>query len=259
MHDVSPATWPQCEKSLAALAEVAPHPVTLLVIPEHYRGPSARGDREFCRAMALRLHTGDELALHGFRHHDDEPAHGLADRLIRTVYTAAEGEFSRLSQAQAYARILTGIRWFKEENWPLHGFVAPAWLMSLGTWNALENLPLRYTTTLTRLYLLHRGRSYPSASLTFSVRAPWRRATSHGWVELARRLGQRAPLVRLGIHPADSEHPAVVRHWQSLLEHFLVTHSPVTKVEACERLFLPESADISGAQETIKHSTPLER
>lgn len=243
MHDVSPVTWPQCEKLLAALSEVAPHPVTLLVIPEYYRGRPARVDREFCRTLTLRLHAGDELALHGFRHHDDEPVHGVADRLVRTVYTAAEGEFSNISQAQAYARILTGVRWFKEQNWPLHGFVAPAWLMSPGTWSALENLPLRYTTTLARLHLLHQGRSYPSTSLTFSVRTPLRRATSHGWVELARRLGHDAPLVRLGIHPADGAYPAVVRHWQSLLEHFLITHSPVTKIEACERLFSRGATD----------------
>lgn len=254
MHDVCPATWPQCERLLAALAKVAPHPATLLVVPEYYRGSPARGDKEFCRTLSLRLHAGDELALHGFRHHDDEPLGGAVDRIVRTVYTAAEGEFARVSQAQAYARILTGIRWFKEQNWPLHGFVAPAWLMSPGTWNALENLPLRYTTTLTRLYLLQQGRSYPSTNLTFCVRTPLRRATSHGWVELARQLGQNGPLVRLGIHPADGAYPRVVRHWQSLLEYFLITHLPVTKAEACERLFsrlAPDTPDTT--QKKARH------
>lgn len=243
MHDVSPVTWPQCERLLAALSVVAPFPATLLVVPQYYRDSGARGDREFCRALGLRLRIGDELALHGFRHHDDEPVHGIADRLVRTLYTSAEGEFSRVSQAQAYGRILAGVRWFKEQDWPLQGFVAPAWLMSAGTWSALRMLPLRYTTTLTRLHLLSEGCSYPTANLTFSTRTLVRRAVSHAWTEVAYRLGQNAPVVRLGLHPVDADYPGVVRHWQSLLEHFLPTHTAVTKAHACELVQAAQTHD----------------
>lgn len=234
MHDVSPVTWPQCERLLTALARVTPFPATLLVVPQYYRDGGARRDREFCRMLGQRIGAGDELALHGFRHHDDEPVHGAVDRLVRTVYTSGEGEFSRVSQAQAYVRILAGVRWFEEQEWPLHGFVAPAWLMSPGTWSALKMFPLRYTTTLTRLHLLPERCSFPSINHTFSTRTRLRRAVSQGWAEVARRLGPNAPVVRLGLHPIDADHPALVRHWQSLLEHYLITHSVVTKAHACD-------------------------
>ena len=42
MHDVTPATWPACKVLLNALDEVCPVPKSLLVIPNFYRGPTAR-------------------------------------------------------------------------------------------------------------------------------------------------------------------------------------------------------------------------
>ncbi|MDB0554405.1 DUF2334 domain-containing protein, partial [Ralstonia solanacearum] len=38
-----------------------------------------------------------------------------------------------------------------------------------------------------------------------------------------------APLLRLGLHPADAAYPDVVRHWQDLLAACLETRVPVTK------------------------------
>ncbi|MGL6158187.1 MAG: DUF2334 domain-containing protein, partial [Ralstonia mannitolilytica] len=42
MHDVTPATWPACKVLLSALDEVCRVPKSLLVIPNFYRGPTAR-------------------------------------------------------------------------------------------------------------------------------------------------------------------------------------------------------------------------
>ena len=229
MHDVTPATWPACKVLLSALDEVARVPKSLLVIPNFYRGPTARNSERFCRVMSECLAEGDELVLHGYAHLDDQPPGGVIDQLIRTRYTAGEGEFSAIPLAAARARIEAGAAWFAANGWPLHGFVAPAWLMNPATWEALDGLPLRYTTTLQRFYLLHPRRPLKAPCLTYSVRSPARRLVSRYYLRWLAQRHAEAPLVRLGLHPADAAHPDVIRHWQELLAACLETRTPVTK------------------------------
>lgn len=229
MHDVTGFTWPDCEKLLDALAEVGPYPSTLLLVPEYTRGQPARRDARFCAQMTERLGRGDELALHGFRHHDDSPLKGWTDTLLRSVYTNAEGEFSALTERGARLRLEAGAAWFAHENWPLDGFVAPAWLLSPESWQALERLPIRYATTLNRIVLLPERTAVPAPSLVFSARSAWRRAASHAWVDLVAARQSQAGIVRLGLHPQDARHPGIVLHWQRLFERFLRSHTPRTK------------------------------
>ncbi|MGA2552869.1 MAG: polysaccharide deacetylase family protein [Burkholderiaceae bacterium] len=236
MHDVSGATWPDCARLLAALGEVGPFRSTLLLVPEFYQGSAARRDVAFCRRMTDRLQEGDELALHGFRHHDDVVAVGVKARLLRSVYTAAEGEFAALSAQAARRRLLAGAQWFAENEWPLHGFVAPAWLLGTGAWDALKDFPLSYTTTLNRLYLLPGPIPVRAPSLVYSTRSPWRRKVSRRWVEILAHIERPKPLVRFGLHPADAHYPEVIRHWQDLLARFLPTHEVCTKAQTSARL-----------------------
>ena len=104
MHDVTPATWPACKVLLSALDEVCRVPKSLLVIPNFYRGPTARNSERFCRLMTECLAEGYELVLHGYAHLDDQPPGGLIEQLIRTRYTAGEGEFSAIPLATARSR-----------------------------------------------------------------------------------------------------------------------------------------------------------
>lgn len=119
--------------------------------------------------------------------------------------------------------------WFAANGWPLHGFVAPAWLMSEATWQALDTLPLRYTTTLRHFYLLHPSRSILAPCLTYSVQTGPRRLASRYYVHWLAHHHAHAPLLRLGLHPANAAYPDVVRHWQDLLAACLETRVPVTK------------------------------
>ncbi|KFX28618.1 DUF2334 domain-containing protein [Ralstonia solanacearum] len=229
MHDVTPANWPACSVLLSALDEVYPVPKSLLVIPNFHRGPTARSSERFCRVMTERLEQGDELILHGYAHLDEQPPGGFVDQLIRTHYTAGEGEFSVMPLDAARRRLEAGVAWFAANGWPLHGFVAPAWLMSEATWQALDTLPLRYTTTLRHFYLLHPGRSMVAPCLTYSVQTGPRRLASRYYVHWLARHHAHAPLLRLGLHPADAAYPDVIRHWQDLLAACLETRVPVTK------------------------------
>lgn len=230
VHDVSPATWPQCQRLLALLDAAGPVPVTLLVVPEYHHRVRVSEDRAFLKAMEVRLARGDEIALHGYYHLDNgPPARSAIERLRRRGYTSGEGEFSALSADQARARLERGLETFRRLGWPVAGFVAPAWLVSPGTWAALRGLPFTYTSTLGGLHLLHPCRFIPARSLVYSVRAPWRRQLSRGWNRyLFTRVRDHA-LLRLGLHPADACHPGVLRDWRRFVERALQDRVPVTK------------------------------
>jgi predicted deacetylase len=254
IHDVSPATWPACEHLLDALREVAPFPATLLVVPSYHRGTPAMEDPAFCARMSARLAQGDELALHGFLHLDDQPVNGVIDRIRRHVYTAGEGEFSSLSEELALKRLGLGIRWFESQGWPVQGFVAPAWLMSDGVWRALKQLPFTYTTTLRRIYALPSGASMSAPSLVYSVRGAWRRAVSKQWVGALASAQRSAPFLRFGLHPADAAYPAVVRHWQELYAQALVDRVPVTK--ALFAANMPQMMNTDANPTSAPHAAP---
>ncbi|WP_119154887.1 DUF2334 domain-containing protein [Caldimonas tepidiphila] len=230
LHDVAPATALLCRRLIDAVHEVAPLPMTLLAVPRyHHQDP----DAGFDHWLGERLDAGDELALHGYTHWDDGEPDGWIDHLRRRVYTASEGEFSALSCAQATLRLAAGMRWFERNHWPLHGFVAPAWLLSEGSWKALRTMPLRYTCTLRELVPLQRG-SEPlvSQSVVYSTRSAWRRALSRLWNPAVVATQRHRPLLRFELHPHDVEHATVRRSWQRLLARHLEAREPLTLAQA---------------------------
>src|SRR5947199_8313892 len=157
VHDAAPATWPECAALLRMLDELGAQPVTILVVPHyHYRDPITK-DRRFVAALDHRLARGDELALHGYHHRDDEPPpRTLRGFVERRLLTRAEGEFAALNEAAAAWRISHGIDAFRALNWPLHGFVPPAWLLGAASRKAIEQCghPFRYVSARCGTYRL---------------------------------------------------------------------------------------------------------
>lgn len=235
MHDVSPHTWPACERLLAALDEVAPVSATLLVVVDHHRKGGVERYPDFVATMEQRLVRGDELVMHGLIHLDEAPPpRGVSGWLWRRIYTAGEGEFAALRQAEADGRLLEGLRRFHALGWNTQGFVAPAWLMGAGTRAALREGPFAYTSSRREIILLPHWTSLPAPSLVWSVRSAWRRRLSAVFNEslLRRVLAQplRYPLLRLGLHPVDADYPEVVRFWQHALREALRRgREPLTK------------------------------
>lgn len=231
LHDVAPPTWPACRRVLAAVQEVAALPLTLLLVPHYHR---AARDRDFEAQMSAYLAQGSELALHGYTHTDSLPVRHLGDRLRRRFYTAGEGEFSGLTHADALWRLWAGRTWFAEQGWPLHGFVAPAWLLSSGSWAAVRAQPFRYTSTLRYLHMLPERERLLSQSLVYSTRGAWRRALSLAWNTLLAGTQTQQPLIRLELHPGDADHPQIRRSWQALLERQLRERQAMTTISFIE-------------------------
>ncbi|MGB5101925.1 MAG: polysaccharide deacetylase family protein [Steroidobacteraceae bacterium] len=218
LHDVAPATLEDCANALEFLDELRLGPVALLVVPDYHGLGRADRDLRFARFIDARVRRGDEVVLHGFRHADGAP-HGTGpwDWLERRIYTAGEGEFSRLDIDTARMRILRGLAVLRSAGWQTDGFVAPAWLMSEGTIEALEELPLKYFSARDSVTMLASGQKVHAPSLVVSTRAAWRRGLSHVWNHARLRRHERSPILRAAIHPGDLGYTRIELLWRRLL------------------------------------------
>lgn len=231
LHDVAPETWPAYQPFVEAVDALGAVPITWLVVPDFHRRNALDAHPAFLKLLESRLARGDELVLHGCYHADDAPApRSLSGWLSRRVYTH-EGEFAALDEAQARERLALGMRLFERHGWPLHGFVAPAWLLGDGARRALAGSGLRYTSDRGHFYLLPAFRSLAAPSLVWSAGSRWRRGLSWLFSEQQRRRHRQGPLLRLGVHPVDMRHPFSRSYWLHLLQQLLDEGwTPATKI-----------------------------
>lgn len=220
LHDVAPPSWSVFQPFIQTLDQLGPVPLSLLVVPNfHHRHPLQASPLR--SALEERLARGDELILHGFHHCDDEPPpRDPRDWFMRRVYTH-EGEFFRLDEQGASERLSQGIALFRQLNWPVRGFVAPAWLMSAGTRRALARTELRYCSDPRSLLLLPNFTVLPAPSLVWTSRSAWRRGLSQVWCAAQLYRWQQAPVLRLALHPEDLLHPSGRAFWLTTVQRML--------------------------------------
>lgn len=248
LHDVSPARWAGCTRVLAELRGVARAanvelPLTLLVVPEMHGVPGASS--QYLRWLHRLVRSGHEVALHGYTHSDEgPPPRSLFERLVRERYTASEGEFSALDEAQAAARLRQGKAWAQQHGLQMPGFVAPAWLLSDAARKAVAAAGFRYTCTLNKIMALPGGQTLNAPSLVYSTRSGWRRGLSLLWNRNLAWRQRHATLLRLELHPQDADHAAVLRSWSQWLESALQTRVPLL-LEQAAALARPASSQVA--------------
>jgi len=235
IHDVAPATWPDCLRLVQAIRAVADIPLTWLVVPHYHFRPERSSAMEACLDVAQG--RGDELCLHGYSHLDTEAnGGGLRKRFLRNVYTRREGEFAALEEAEARRRLELGRAWFAERGWTPEGFVPPAWLLGEGAWRALRASGFRYTTTFSHFHCLESGRATLSPSMVYAARNRSGRILSPRVADATAAMLAHKPLVRFSLHPPDARYPELVGHIQRVLERLLASREAVTKLECARRL-----------------------
>jgi len=111
------------------------------------------------------------------------------------------------------------------------GFIAPAWLLSAAAERATIEAGFRYTTTLRAVRDFTAGEEILSQSLVYSVRSAWRRPLSLGWNRMLFHRLAKNPLLRLGLHPPDIDHPRIWRQIHALVGHALRDRAPATYQE----------------------------
>jgi predicted deacetylase len=235
IHDVAPATWPDCLRLVQAIRAVADIPLTWLVVPHYHFRPERSAAME--AGLDASLARGDELCLHGYSHLDTEAnGGGLRGRFLRNVYTRREGEFAALDEAEARRRLDLGMAWFAERGWTPQGFVPPAWLLGEGAWRALRASGFAYTTTFSHFHCLESGKAVLSPSMVYAARNRSGRILSPRVADATAAMLARKPLVRFSLHPPDARYPELVRHIQQVLERLLASREAVTKLACAHRL-----------------------
>ena len=243
LHDVAPETWPDYRPFVEAVDALGQIPICWLVVPDFHRRNRLDDHVDFRRLLDGRLARGDELILHGFYHADEAPSPRTPrDWFMRRVFTH-EGEFYPLSREESARRLQRGIELFQRHQWPLHGFVAPAWLLGPGARQALAATGLTYTSDPGHFYLLPDYQSVDAPGVVWSARSAWRRGMSRLVSERMLKLHQQSPVLRLGLHPVDMRHGFSRQYWLDLLTRLLADgRKPVTKIDWLDRHILASSA-----------------
>jgi predicted deacetylase len=211
IHDVSPRFETEVDALVDMLAEHVGDRMAMLVVPNHWgNAPIISGS-----AFATRLRTwadkGFEIFLHGFYHRDEARHQSGADRFRARLMTAGEGEFLGLSRRDASVRIAEGRSLLENViGRPIEGFIAPAWLYGEGALEALRDAGVPLAEDHFRVWSPAIGRRLASGPvITWASRTRMRLVSSLAAAAVLRH----APLevLRVGVHPPDVRHPALVR------------------------------------------------
>lgn len=211
IHDVSPRFESQVDQLLDAFSPHVGKRLAMLVVPNHWGGSPIVAGSAFATRLRDWAAEGIEMFLHGFHHRDSAHYATRTDRLRARAMTAGEGEFLGLSRAQATSRIADGRALLEDViGRSIDGFVAPAWLYGRGAHDALREAGIAIAEDHFRVWSPASGRRLAlGPAITWASRTPLRFASS---VAAAIAL-RRAPIqvLRIGVHPADTGHPALMR------------------------------------------------
>lgn len=214
---------------LARLGRLGVGACSLLVVPDYHRLGRSLGEPDFVAWLHDLVAQGHEIVLHGFYHQRTrQPGESPRQKLITRVYTADEGEFYDLDYEAASARLREAQNEFAAHGFHPTGFIAPAWLLGADARRAAIDAGFRYTTTLRGLRDFATGEEFLSQSLVYSVRSDWRCAVSLFWNRTLFRRLMRNPLLRLGLHPPEIDHPGIWRQAEALTTRALRDRQTMT-------------------------------
>ncbi len=208
IHDVTPALMPRVEMlwALCAARGVTPG---LLVVPDWHGTAPIEGAPEFLDWVRARAAEGAEIFLHGERHDEIGSPRAWRDELRAFGRTNREGEFLTLGYGAARERIRRGVDRLQQAGLDPVGFVPPAWLCRPETHDAVRDSGLGMSEDDGAVYMLGRGARIPSPVVRWSARGAVRAYGSVAQDRVRWILQRGTPVVRVALHPADLDHPAV--------------------------------------------------
>lgn len=217
IHDVSPRFESEVDQLLALIEPYVGSRLAMLVVPNHWgEAPIVAGSR-FATRLREWADAGIELFLHGYCHRDDAVHSDGADRLMARYLTAGEGEFLGLSRTEATRRIVAGRDLIEQiSGRPIAGFVAPAWLYGHGAHEALRKCGIALAEDHWRVWSPASGQRLARGPvITWASRTRLRLASSLAAARTLRSIPLRT--LRVGVHPPDTLHPALVRSIEETL------------------------------------------
>jgi len=211
IHDVSPRFEGEVDRLIDLLGPHVGKRLAMLVVPNHWGDAPIVPGSPFAGRLRGWADQGMEMLLHGFTHRDEAEYAGAGDRLRARFMTASEGEFLGLSRTDAAARIADGQALIESIiGRPVDGFVAPAWLYGAGAREALAHSAIPLAEDHLRVWSPATGAQLAwGPVITWASRTHMRLLSSLAAAAALRH----APLdvLRIGVHPPDVRHPALVR------------------------------------------------
>lgn len=211
IHDVSPLFESEVDRLMELLAPHVGERLAMLVVPNHWGDAPIKAGSPFAARLRRWGESGIEMFLHGYFHRDQARHQDAGDRLRARFMTAGEGEFLGLSREEASSRIAEGRALVEDViGRRIDGFVAPAWLYGEGALSALSDCAIPLAEDHWRVWSPRTGVRLASGPvITWASRTRARLASSL----LAAAALRRAPInvLRVGVHPPDCRHPALVR------------------------------------------------
>ena len=240
-HDLHPGSRAACERFLELASKAGVPRQSLLVVPRWHGSPPFHADAGFVRWLHELAAAGHDLCLHGNTHAAEVIRGGPVARLMARFYTNSEGEFYQLTRAEADGKLADGLTCFTRSNLKIHGFTAPAWLLSTDGKEALRQMGFHYNTLFSQVELVQEQRTVPAPTLVFSCRSAWRRFVSIHWTRFWMRVHRDSPVLRLAVHPCDLEHPRILQAVLDLLTRAMTDRRPMTYRDLAGSTALPVS------------------
>lgn len=210
IHDVTPAF----EREVRVLWDLCGHvgiTPALFVVPNwHGQWPLERYPR-FVQWLQTSTQQGAEIFLHGERHDEVDLPRRLWDEWRAFGCTKREGEFLTLDADAARDRLLRGVARLRSLELVPIGFTPPAWLAHESTHAEVCRLGLRIsedaTTVRTHDVTTLCSTRWRVPIVRWSGRTALRATLSHLVAGMRWRFQRQSPLMRIGLHPQDLQHP----------------------------------------------------
>ncbi len=232
IHDVGPKFESQIDALADRLTGLLGGPnFAMLVVPDHWDQAPLSAAPAYAAKLRRWADQGVEMFLHGWRHRDDAPAKGFAQKHM----TAGEGEFSALSEAEAAARIADGRKVVEDAiGRPVAGFVAPAWLYSDGAKAAVAAAGFALAEDHMKVWAPVTGKTLSRGPvITWASRSPGRIRSSLMVARIARTAPWALPTARIAVHPGDTTVPALLDSIDATFSAFARTHKPSRYASLC--------------------------
>ncbi len=225
IHDVGPKFETQVDMLVDRLERhVGAANFAMLVVPDHWDEAPLSAAPAFQTKLRRWADAGVEMFLHGWRHRDDGPARGFAQKHM----TAGEGEFAALSFSDASARIADGRKIVEDATGrAVAGFIAPAWLYSAGALQAVCDAGFALAEDHMKVWQPMSGRVVARGPvITWASRSPGRIRSSLAVAAAARLFPKAVSTARIAVHPGDVTVPPLLDSIDATLKRFAATHVP---------------------------------
>ncbi len=228
LHDVTPAHEGRIDRVFSLLDDLGIHCPALFVVPDWHGEWTLEQHPTFVDELLRRQEQGAEIFLHGYRHDEVGHTRSLGDHLRVFGRTAASAEFLMLEEDEAARRMDQGLEMFRWLGFDPVGFVPPAWIFASATRELARQRGLWLTESFVWVEDLRIRRRVFTPALSWSSARPWRSRMT-AWIGDVRTVVARgAGLVRVAIHPPDTDIPPVRNSLERALRHLVRTRSVVS-------------------------------